>query len=58
MVVLSAYSDTPLWRAEMALPPVPAAQVEPREDVLVVGSGFTGLHTALHLARGGRQVVV
>ncbi len=42
----------------MALPPVPAAQVEPREDVLVVGSGFTGLHTALHLARGGRQVVV
>jgi glycine/D-amino acid oxidase-like deaminating enzyme len=52
------HSDTPLWRAEMALPPVPRAQVDPREDVLIVGSGFTGLHTALHLARGGRQVVV
>jgi glycine/D-amino acid oxidase-like deaminating enzyme len=32
--------------------------VEPREDVVVVGSGFTGLHTAIHLARGGRKVVI
>lgn len=51
-------SDQPLWRAEMALPEVPPATVEPREDVVVVGSGFSGLHTALHLARGGRKVVV
>ena len=58
MDAFTGHSDTPLWRAEMVLPEVPAAQVEPREDVLVVGSGFTGLHTALHLARGGRQVVV
>ena len=56
--MFAGFSDTPLWRAEMALPQVPAATVEPREDVLVVGSGFTGLYTALHLARGGRQVVV
>ena len=55
--MFAGFSDTPLWRAEMALPQVPAATVEPREDVLVVGSGFTGLHTALYLARGGRQVV-
>lgn len=54
----AGFSDTPLWRAEMSLPPIPPAQVESREDVLIVGSGFTGLHTALHLARGGRQVVV
>ncbi|MFZ0098531.1 MAG: FAD-dependent oxidoreductase, partial [Gemmobacter sp.] len=52
------HSDVPLWRAEMGLPPIPAASIEPREDVVVVGSGFTGLHTALHLARGGRQVVI
>lgn len=58
MEMFQAFSDTPLWRAEMDLPQVPSASVEPREDVLVVGSGFTGLHTALHLARGGRQVVV
>ena len=51
MDAFQGHSGTPLWRAEMALPPVPPAQVEPREDVLVVGSGFTGLHTALHLAR-------
>lgn len=51
-------SDEPVWRVEMSLPPVPAASVEPREDVVVVGSGYSGLHTALHLARGGRKVVV
>jgi glycine/D-amino acid oxidase-like deaminating enzyme len=51
-------SDQPLWRAEMVLPDVPEANVEPREDVVVVGSGFSGLHTALHLARGGRKVVI
>ena len=27
-------------------------------DVLVVGSGYTGLHAAIELARGGRQVLV
>jgi glycine/D-amino acid oxidase-like deaminating enzyme len=51
-------TDQPLWRAEMTLPEIPAAQIEPREDVVVVGSGFSGLHTALHLARGDRSVVV
>lgn len=51
-------SDVPLWRAEMDLPPIPPTPVQPREDVVVVGSGFTGLHTALHLARGGRQVMI
>jgi glycine/D-amino acid oxidase-like deaminating enzyme len=54
----ATYSEQPLWRAEMTLPEVPPAEVEPREDVMVVGSGFSGLHTALHLARGGRKVVV
>lgn len=54
----AGHSDLPLWRDEMVLPDLPAAAVDPREDVVVVGSGFTGLHTALHLARGGRRVVV
>ena len=34
-------------------PPLPA-----RADVAIVGSGITGLVAALHLARGGRDVVV
>jgi len=38
---------------EPASPPPPA-----RADVVVVGSGFTGLAAALDLARGGRDVVV
>jgi len=51
-------SDQPIWRAEMRLPPIPVAEVASREDVVVVGSGFSGLHTALNLARGGRKVVI
>ena len=41
MDAFQGHSDTPLWRAEMALPQVPASTVEPREDVLVVGSSST-----------------
>lgn len=51
-------SDESLWRAEMSLPAIPEARINSREDVVVVGSGFSGLHTALHLARAGRDVVI
>ncbi len=40
-------------RPSPAPPPLPA-----RVDVAIVGSGFTGLNAALHLARGGRHVAV
>nr|WP_306264730.1 FAD-binding oxidoreductase [Pararhizobium sp. IMCC3301] len=51
-------SEDSLWRAEMALPEIPQASINAREDIVVVGSGFSGLHTALHLARAGRDVVI
>jgi glycine/D-amino acid oxidase-like deaminating enzyme len=38
---------------ELGAPPLPA-----RVDVLVVGSGYTGLNAALQLARGGRETLV
>jgi len=52
------FVETPYWwvaapRPRREVPPVPA-----RTDVAIVGSGYTGLSAAMHLARGGRQVTV
>lgn len=48
-----------LWAATAiagpATPPLPASA---RFDVAIVGAGYTGLVTALHLARGGARVCV
>ena len=48
-----------LW--EMTAPPAPETEKLSRlikADVAVVGGGFTGLSTALHLAEGGAEVAV
>jgi glycine/D-amino acid oxidase-like deaminating enzyme len=47
------YRDT----AEPAVP-TPPLERDIRSDVVVVGAGFTGLSTALHLAEKGAKVVV
>jgi glycine/D-amino acid oxidase-like deaminating enzyme len=47
------YQDT----AERA-PETPSLKHEARCDVVVIGGGFTGLSTALHLASGGSKVVL
>ena len=52
------FKATPYWwertpRPELAEPALPA-----RVDVLVVGSGYTGLNAALQTARGGRSTLV
>lgn len=41
-------------------PPVDAGpkQIPQAADVLVIGAGYTGLHAAIQMARGGRSVVV
>lgn len=39
-------------------PPTPPLDGDARADVLVIGAGFTGLSTALHLAERGVRVVV
>ena len=48
------------WYAATATPPGPFAQAkgEMRTDVCVVGGGYTGLSSALHLARAGFKVVL
>ncbi len=40
------------------MPPTPPLDGDARADVLVIGAGFTGLSTALHLAERGVRVIV
>ena len=49
---------TPFWWE--AAPPydTPLDALPRKVDVLIVGSGYTGLHAAIELARGGRTVLV
>ena len=54
----AAFEDS-LWAATAAPAPHTPALDEPvRADVAVVGAGYTGLSTALHLAQRGVDVVV
>lgn len=48
----------PYWREEAPRPSLPDAPVPPSADVVVIGSGYSGLSAALTLARHGRQAVV
>ena len=48
-----------LWaRTASPAPPTPALQGEVRTEVAVIGAGYTGLSTALHLAERGIGAVV
>jgi glycine/D-amino acid oxidase-like deaminating enzyme len=48
-----------LWAATACAAPTYAAPAaDRRAQVVVVGGGYTGLSTALHLAKGGAEVVV
>lgn len=51
--------DTTLWYATAVAPaPTEPLRGEVRADVCIVGGGYTGLTTALELAKAGAQVVV
>jgi glycine/D-amino acid oxidase-like deaminating enzyme len=49
---------TPYWWDATPRPVLAEAALPTRADVVVVGSGYTGLAAALHAARGGRSTVV
>lgn len=48
----------PYWWEEAPRPVLPERPLPERAEVVVVGSGYTGLSAALTLARAGRHVVV
>ena len=52
------YRQSPLWLDDAPLASAPPGDPPERADVVVVGSGYTGLCAALELARGGRETVV
>jgi len=49
---------TPYWWDRVPRPVLPQAELPAGVDVLVIGSGYTGLAAALQTARGGRDTLV
>ncbi len=48
----------PYWWDHVPRPTLPPQALPAKADVIVIGSGYTGLHAALQTARGGRDTVV
>src|SRR5579871_3212010 len=49
---------TPYWWDDVPRPALPATAPPAKADVVIIGSGYTGLSAALQTARGGRHTVV
>ncbi len=56
--VSASFSTDPFWWRAAPLDDQVAQTLPVRCDVAIAGAGITGLVAALHLARGGRRVVV
>ncbi len=57
-VTTSALQQTPYWLDGLDLAPEGSHTLPDLADVVIVGSGYTGLNAAIELARAGRSVVV
>ena len=52
------YRPEPFWWMRSPRPEIPNDDLPARADVVIIGSGFTGLCAAMQTARGGRDTVV
>lgn len=52
------FTTDPYWWELSPRPDLPAGDLPARADVVIIGSGYTGLHAALAVARGGRSALV
>ncbi|MGB7319887.1 MAG: FAD-dependent oxidoreductase, partial [Albidovulum sp.] len=50
--------DSAYWLDGLPAPPVLADGLPAHVDVVIVGSGYTGLNAAIETARGGRSTLV
>lgn len=50
--------QSPYWHDQLDDPPMLPDQLPEKTDVLIVGSGYTGLSAAITTARGGRSTLV
>lgn len=57
-ILTSDTKMTPYWWDHVPRPVLPVTALPARADVVVIGSGYTGLHASLQIARGGRHTVV
>lgn len=52
------FKTEPYWWERAPRPEIPDAKLPEKADVLIIGSGYTGLNAAIQTARGGRRTVV
>ncbi len=52
------FKGRPYWWDDVPRPDLGVVDPPPKADVVVIGSGYTGLNAALQTARGGRETVV
>lgn len=57
-VMAPGWSDRPVWLEDAPAPPPLAPRPPAAADVIVIGSGYTGLNAAIETARAGRATVV
>ncbi len=52
------YKEQPYWWERTAPAQLEDKPLPEKVDILIIGSGFTGLHAAIQTARGGRETLV
>ena len=57
-IFLPDHKEQPFWWEDAPRPEKQNKAVPAKADVLIIGSGYTGLNAAIETARGGRHTVV